>query len=64
MLDDYHIEYILKRCGWDIIKGAILLNTNPRKSEIVGVRMVKGLSMTDHLENIVNTETIVKYYKE
>mmetsp|Transcript_28498 Transcript_28498/g.25375 ORF Transcript_28498/g.25375 Transcript_28498/m.25375 type:complete len:127 (-) Transcript_28498:357-737(-) len=64
MIDDYHLDFILKKCGWDIIQNALLIDTNPRKMEVVGVRMVKGLSMTDHLENVVNPESIVKIFKD
>jgi hypothetical protein len=64
VLDNYYLEYILKAGGWEIIQKALFLDTNPKKFEIVGVKIVKGVSMTDQMENIVNIQSLVEYLKE
>jgi len=64
MIEKYHLDYILKRAGWDIIRNALNLNTNPNKVEIMGVKIMKGVSWTDQFENIVNSDSIFKYFRE
>jgi len=64
VLDNYYLEYILKAGGWDIIRSSLVLDSNPNKVEIVGVKIVKGVSLIDQLENIINVDSIVKYFKD
>jgi hypothetical protein len=64
VLDNYYLEYILKVGGWEIIRNALVLATNPNRIDIMGTRIVKGYSMTDQLENIVNVHTLIAFFKE
>jgi hypothetical protein len=63
LIDDYHLEYILRAGGWQIIKESLHFDFNPNKLSIVGIKIVKGLAMVDILENHVNIESIAKYYQ-
>jgi len=63
LIENYHLEYILKRGGWDIIKNALVIDTNPNKISMVGVKSMKGSSNTEQLENILNPDTILRYFK-
>jgi hypothetical protein len=63
-LEHYHFEYVLKRGGWEILKKSLVFDNNPVKTDIVGIRIMKGISHMEQIENIINTESILKYWEE
>jgi hypothetical protein len=64
MIENYHLEYLLKRIGWDIIKTSLMLDITQKKVEITGIKNSRATCWTDQLENVISTDTILKYYRE
>jgi len=63
-LEHYHLEYVLKKGGWEILKKSLVFDHNPAKTDIVGIRIMKGISHMEQLENILNSDSIFKYVEE
>lgn len=63
LLENFYLDYILKKGGWDIIKDALVIGNAAQKIEVLGIKATKGYGNTDQLENIINNEAIAKYYK-
>ena len=64
MIEKYHFDGVLQRGGYNIINRQLILDERSHKIELKGVESLKCIARSDLLENIVNIESFVKYYKE
>lgn len=63
LVDNYHLEHILKKGGWKILEEALVLDTNLKKMQVVGIKIMKGISPMEQIENILNSESMFSLYK-
>jgi len=65
-LHTYHLEYILKRCGWEIIRASLEIQKNTDSNEYVikGIKRKGRLFDVDRLENILNLGNVIHFLKE
>lgn len=64
LVENYHLDYILKRGGWEILKKKLIIDIKPNKVEILGIKSVKDSRSMDQLENVLNSDTVFKYFSE
>jgi len=62
LTEHYYLEYILKRCGWEIVKNWLVLDKRPNRIDIVGIKLFKEIRTTEQLENVLNPDTIFRYF--
>lgn len=63
IIDYYHLESIFKTGGWKILQEALAIDTNSKKMKIIGIKIMKGISVMEQLENILNPESLLKLLK-
>jgi len=64
LIENYHLDHILRRCGWEIIKNWLVLDKRPNRVDIVGIKIFKEIRSMEQLENVLNSDTILKYFNE
>jgi len=61
LTEHYYLEYLLKRCGWEIVKNWLVLDKRPNRIDIVGIKLFKEIRTTEQLENVLNPDTIFRH---
>lgn len=61
--ENYELKDVLNNGGWKILEDALVLDTNMLKMQIVGIKIVKGISLTEQIENILNPESLCEMCK-
>ncbi len=64
LVENYHLSYILKKCGWEILKSWLVLDKRPNRVDIVGIKILKEITNMEHLENVLNSDTILQYFNK
>jgi len=62
LVEHYHLDYILRKCGWEILKDSLVLDKRPNRIDIVGIKMFKEIRNVEQIENVLNPDTILKYF--
>lgn len=61
LIENYHLEFVLRKCGWEVVKDALLIEKKPLRMDIKGIKVNKGCKHMEQLENILNTGSVLKY---
>lgn len=61
-LDHYYLEEILHNGGWQVLRESLTIDNNPSKISIVGIKIIKGISMLEQLENVLNPESLLALF--
>ncbi len=64
LIEHYHLDYILRKCGWEILKDSLVLDKRPNRIDIVGIKMFKEIRNVEQIENVLNPDTVLKYFGE
>lgn len=64
LIENYHLDYILKKCGWEILISWLVLDRRPNKTDIVGIRIFKEIRCMEQIENVLNSDTVLKHFSE
>jgi len=64
LVENYHLDYILKKCGWEILINWLVLDRRPNKTDIVGIRIFKEIRSMEQIENVLNSDTVLKHFSE
>jgi len=64
LIENYHLESILSQCGWKILRDSLVLDKKPNRIDIVGIKMRKEIRNVEQIENILNPDTVLRYFDQ
>lgn len=64
IVENYYLARILKKCGWEILKNWLVLEKRPNRVDIVGIKIFKDIRQTEQIENVLNSDTILKHIND
>ena len=64
IIENYHLETILKKCGWDILKSRLVFSEDEGKISITGIKLSKESRSMEQVENILNSDNLFKYFQD
>ena len=64
LVENYHLDRVLKRGGWDLLKNWLVMDKRPNRVDIVGIKIFKEIRSMEQIENILDSDSIFKYFSE
>ena len=64
LVENYRLEFVLKKCGWEILRNWLVLDRKPSRGAIANNSFLKELGFMEQLENIIEANAVAKYFRE